>query len=64
MRITIEIQTERSALKKFLDERQLRVAAFLNNDGHVVLFVNPSSRLAALELIGWLISLGALTWTS
>lgn len=56
MIIRIETDVEPADIKAFLQEHQPNVPVFFDERNHLVLRVNRRSRLAALELIGRLLS--------
>jgi hypothetical protein len=58
MQIRIETVTATPAkLKAFVEEHKLRVPAFFNEAGHIVIGVNHRTREDALKLIAWLVRL-------
>lgn len=61
MQIRIESSVEPAAITAFLKERKLRVPVFFDPklgevNTHIVVIVNRRSRLAAFELITWLLT--------
>lgn len=56
MQIRIETVTVTpAALKRFVEENKLRVPAFFNDEGHIIIGINHRSRDDARKLVDWLI---------
>ncbi len=60
MRTEMQIRIERpilpEALKAFLDDRKLRVPAFIDKNAFIVITINPRNRADAIVLIDWLMT--------